>query len=110
MSIQCTWNQSHVLTANKHVNEQKPSEAPALKARLRSNKALFPKLQHLFCTVHAINIKGRSHNDYKWLGELDVAKGLDSRNHYRNCLTCQEFTSAILDVQQAGDKEVFSKF
>ena len=94
-----------LFVANKQANKQKPSEASALKARLSLNNALFPKLQHLFHTVHAINIKGRSHNDYKWLGELDVAKGLDSGNHYRNCFTCQEFTSAIADVQQAEIKK-----
>ena len=67
---------SHLFVANKHANEQKPSEAHTLKARLSLNKALFPKLQHLFHIVHAIYIKGRPHNDYKWLGELDVGKGL----------------------------------
>ena len=75
----------HLYVANKHANEQKPSDAPALKARLSLNKALFPKLQHLFHTVHAINIKGRPHTDYEWLSKLDIAKGLEIGDHYRNC-------------------------
>ena len=90
---------SHLFAANKHENEQKPSDAPTLKARLSLNKALFPKLQHLFPTVHTINIKGIPHNDYEWLGELDVAKGLDIGDHYRNHFACQEFTSANANEQ-----------
>ena len=74
----------HLFAANKHANEETPSEAPALKARLSLNKALFPKLKHLFCTVHAINIKGRPHTDYEWLGKLDIAKGLEIGDCYRN--------------------------
>ena len=90
---------SHLFAANKHANEQKPSEAPALKAMLSLNKTLFPKMQHLFHTVHAINIKDMPHNDYEWFCELDVAKGLDIGDCFRNCLACWEFTSAIADVQ-----------
>ena len=62
---QCPCNQSgaheasnaHVLATNKHVNEQKPSEAPSLKAKLSLNRVLFPKPQLLFHAAHAINIK-----------------------------------------------------
>ena len=79
------------------MNEQKPSEAPALKAKLSLNRTLFPKLQLLFDTAHAINIKGRPHSDYTWLSELDVAKGLDIGEHYRNHFACHEFSSAITD-------------
>ena len=89
---------AHVLAANKHVNEQKPSEAPALKVKLSLNRVLFLKLQILFCTAHAINIKGRLHSDYAWLSELDVAKGLDIEECYRHYFTC-EFSSTIADVQ-----------
>ena len=47
----------HILAAKKHYHEANPEDAPASKAKLSLNKALFPKLQHLFKTVHAINIK-----------------------------------------------------
>ena len=87
---------AHVLAANKHVNEQKPSEASVLKAKLSLNRALFSKLQ-LFHTEHAINIKGRPHSDYTWLCELDVAKGLDIGEHYRDNFACHELSSAIAD-------------
>ena len=87
------------LFANKHANGQKPSEGPALKSRLSLNNALFPKQQHLPHTVHATNIKGMPHNDYKWFDELDVAKGLDIGDHYRNGFASLEFTSAVADVQ-----------
>ena len=74
----------HVFAANKHKNEATPNEAPAWKAKLSLNKSIFPKLQHLFQSVHAINVKGRPHRDYIWLTELDAAKGLDLGDHYRS--------------------------
>ena len=55
---------AHVLAANKHVNEQKPSEDPALNANLSLNRALFPKLRLHFHTAHDINIKERPHSGY----------------------------------------------
>ena len=89
---------SNLFAANKCANDQKPSETPALKARLSLNKALFSKMQHLFHTVHVISIKERPHSDYEWLGKLDVAKGLDIRDCYRNGFTSWEVTGAIADV------------
>ena len=68
-------------------------------------------MQLLFHTAHAINIKGRPHSDYTWL-RLDVAKGLDIGECYRNYFTCCEFSSVIANVQQADIKKYFanSKF
>ena len=48
----------HLLSANKHVNEEKPEEAPALKAKLSLNKLSMDRLTILFHTVHAINLQG----------------------------------------------------
>ena len=102
----------HVLAASKHVNQQKPSEVPALNAKLNLNRALFPKLQLLFHTAHAINIKGRPDSAYTLLSELDEAKGLDIGECYRNHFACCKSSSAIVDVQQADIKKNFanSKF
>ena len=63
----------HVLALSKHINKMKPTDAPAAKAYHNDslNKALFPKLQHLFHTVHALNIKARPYQDYAWVNELD---------------------------------------
>ena len=88
----------HVFAANKHLHEADPANAPATKAKLSLNKSLFPKLQHLFRTVHAINIKGRPLTDYLWLNELNVAKGLDIGDSYLTRHACLEFGSAIADV------------
>ena len=54
----------HVFAKNKHIHEVKAADAPALKAKLSLNNSLYPRLQHLFQTVHAINIKGRPLRDY----------------------------------------------
>ena len=67
----------HVLALSKHINKMKPTDAPAAKAYHSLNKALFPKLQHLFCTVHALNIKARPYQDYAWVNELDERKGIE---------------------------------
>ena len=96
----------HLFAANKHATEQKLSEAPPLKARLGLNKALFPNMQHLFCTVHAIN---RPHTNYEWLGKIDIAKGLEIGDYYRNPFACCEFTSTITDVQWADIKNCVAK-
>ena len=48
----------HLLSANKHVNEEKPKEAPAPKAKLSLNKLTMDRLTILFHTVHAINLQG----------------------------------------------------
>ena len=61
----------HVHALSKHINKMKPTDAPAVKAYHSLNKALFPKLQHLFHTVHALNIKARPYQDYAWVNELD---------------------------------------
>ena len=57
----------HLLAAKKHINEMKPSEAPAMIAHQSLNRALFPKLQFLFRNVHALNIKARPYTDYIWM-------------------------------------------
>ena len=67
----------HVLALSKHINKMKPTDAPAAKAYHSLNKALFLKLQHLFRTVHALNIKARPYQDYAWVNELDERKGIE---------------------------------
>ena len=54
----------HLLSANKYVNEEKPEEAPAVKAKLSLYKLAMDRLTILFCTVHAINLQGRPASDY----------------------------------------------
>ena len=58
MHMESVWSHEasnvHVLAANKHVNEKKPSEAPALKAKLTLNRALFQKKCSSFFTQHML--------------------------------------------------------
>ena len=82
-------------------NKMKPTDAPAVKAYHSLNKALFPKLQHLFHTVHALNIKARPYQDYAWVNELDERKGIEIGEKYRSAYTCREFSSAIASVHRA---------
>ena len=48
----------HLFSAKKYANEEKPEEAPAMKAKLSLNKLAVERLTILFCTVHAINLQG----------------------------------------------------
>ena len=90
----------HYLASQKYKNEMQPSEAPATKACQSLNKALFRKLQHLFCNVHALNVQARPFSDYVWMNELDEQKGLQLGERYRMAYACREFTSAIANVSQ----------
>lgn len=92
---------SHLLATNKYRNTQKPSEAPAYKAKLSLNKAVYAKLSILFRTTHALNVKARPANDYIWMNELHKSNGLDVGDRYStNVKNCTEFASAIADVQR----------
>ena len=91
-------NNSHLFAVQKHVNEQTPSEAPAVKAKLSMNKKILDRLTILFRTVHAINIQARSSTDYCWLTDLDEVKGLNVGMSYRNHVQARGFASAIADI------------
>ena len=88
----------HYLASQKYKNEMQPSEASAAKACQSLNKVLFPKLQHLFRNVHALNVQARPFSDYVWMNELDEQKGLQLGERYRMAYACREFTSAIANV------------
>ena len=90
----------HLLAAKKHINEMKPSEAPAMIAHQSLNRALFPKLHFLFHNVHALNIKARPYTDYIWMNELDERKGIKLGDKYRTAYACKQFASAIAGVSQ----------
>ena len=91
---------SHLFAVQKHVNEQTPLEAPAVKAKLSMNKQILDRLTILFLTVHAINIQARPSTDYCWLTDLDEVKGLNVGTSYQNHVQAKEFASAIADVQR----------
>ena len=73
---------SPLLSTNKYRKTQKLSEAPAYKAKLSLNKAMYAKLSILFRTTHALNVKARPANDYIWMNELHKSNGLDGGDRY----------------------------
>ena len=100
----------HLYAINKHINDQKPTEAPALKAKLSLKKVIYTKLSLPFRTVHEINIYGRPAWDYIWMKELDESKGLDIGTKYTtNINNCNEFGSATADVLCSKITEQLSK-
>ena len=91
---------AHIFAVKRHINEINPSEAPAAEAQLSLNKSLIPKLQYLFQTVHALNVKARPYSDYIWMIELDEGKGIQLGEKYRSAFACKGFAHAIADVSQ----------
>ena len=98
-------SKTHVHATITYINKVKPSDAPAVKAKLSLNKSFLPKIQKLFRTVHAINVKARPNSDYIWLSELDKAKGLELGEKYHTSYACTEFASAIDNVSRANTKD-----
>ena len=88
-----------MFSAKKYANEQKPEEAPTMKAKLHLNKFAMDRLRILFCTVHAINLQGWPVSDYHWMSELDETKGLNIGTVYWRSQNCHEFADAIAEVQ-----------
>lgn len=104
---------NHKFAVSKYKNAQKPTEAPAYKAKLSLNKAVYAKLSILFRTTHALNVKGRPARDYIWMNELHKSNGLDIGDRYStNEKNCAEFARAIADVQRRDiqDRIKGSKF
>ena len=99
----------HLFAANKHFNEENPSEAPALKAQLSLNKLAMDRLSLLFRNVYAINLQGRPAGDYTWLNDLDVVKGLNIGKVYRTPGKAREFAAAIADVQRSDITDHLAK-
>ena len=97
---------THLLATNKHANVENPQDAPAYKAKLSLNKAVYAKLSIMFRNVHAINIRARPARDYIWMNQLDECKGLDiGKTYSSNVHKCYEFASAIAEVERNAIKE-----
>ena len=88
----------HLFAANKHINEENPSEAPAFKAQMSLNKLAMDRLTLLFYNVYAINLQGCPAHDYRWLNKLDVVKGLNTGKVYKTEVKAQEFAAVITHV------------
>ena len=97
----------HLLSANKHVNEEKPEEAPALKAKLILIKLAMDRLTILFCTVHAINLQGQPVSDYCWMSEVGEVKGLNIGKVYRSSHMYNEFSQLLLKYNVMKSKSIW---
>ena len=92
---------THLYAVNRMKNQSNPKNAPAYKAQLHLNKAIYAKLAIMFQTVHAINIQAQSATDFIWMNKLDTMKGLDIGQKYSgNPKNCTEFATAIADIQR----------
>ena len=100
----------HLYSTNKHLHDQNPKGAPALRAHLDLNKSVTDKLKVLFCTVHALNIKARPLTDHKYITEMDVKKELEiPGDRYKSIHFCKEFMQVIADVEMEKIKERFNQ-
>lgn len=79
----------------------KPSgESIADKMVQSLNKASYNRLEKLFRNSHAIAKKSRPTSDYTWQCELDVQKGIDLGDIYRNTKSCKEFLVVISIIEE----------
>lgn len=85
--------------------QTKPGESSAEKIIFDLNKHQVDRLQHLFKTCHALAKNSRPFSDYIWQCELDVSKGVNLGNTYRNDKAAQTFTHYIAEVQRLQLKE-----
>ena len=83
-------------TLNYEATQCKPGESRAEKALFSMNKAAVSQLGTLFRNAHALAKTGRPFTDFKWLCDLDEAKGLNIiGNTNRNDKRAREFVAAI---------------
>ncbi|XP_052075818.1 zinc finger protein 862-like isoform X1 [Mytilus californianus] len=84
---------------------QPTGESVAEKTVQTLNKASFHRLEKLFRNVHAIAKKSRPISDYTWQCELDIQKGIDLGDTYRNTKSCKEFLVAISEIERGKIEE-----
>ena len=72
----------------------------------------YPKLNIMYRTSHALAKHSRPFSDYKWMCELDEAKGLHLGTLYNNVTACRTFTNYISEVatQKLSEKVVHVPF
>ena len=88
------------------------ADSAAGKMYLKLNAAVVDKLSKMFRTCHAMIIKNRPISDFGWLCELDVMKGLDLGETYRNSEAAKGFIKAIAEhsFQEVSNQVQDSKF
>lgn len=102
---------SHAVTAKK-AKEMSPLEKTksqagnALKMLQASERH---RLCFLFKNAHAIAKHNRPISDYKWLCEVDVAKGIDIGSTYLNDTAALSFIHSIANCQKRETEELLDK-
>lgn len=72
-----------------------PGSSVAEKTLQTLSQKAFNSISHLFRTVHGLSKKGRPYTDYVWICELDITKGVDIGEHYRNDKQAAKFSEFI---------------
>lgn len=73
-------------------------QQPAQKLLKTLNDQNFCRLEKLFRSAHAIVKKCRPVSDFQWMCQVDVKKGVDIGQTYRNDKSCKEFIVAMAEV------------
>ncbi|XP_070580189.1 zinc finger protein 862-like [Ptychodera flava] len=66
----------------------------------KMNESVFSKLTNLFRNAHSICVNSRPFKDYVWMSSLDVMKGVEVGETYRNDKACRQFITAISEVER----------
>lgn len=91
---------AHLLAIKCHRAKLHPEKTPAYLARQQMLKQYYGKLRLLFRNAHALAKNKKSLSDFKWLCDLDEAKGLTVGATYRNIKACRTFTKFIAETAQ----------
>ena len=93
-------SKAHIYSATIHDNRLKPAKAPAVKAMVQLTNETKEKLNLLFRNVHALIKSNKSFRDFKWLCQLDDAKGLYPGNTYRTDKAARQIAKTIARVER----------
>ena len=96
---------SHATSHNHQLAEQvvarlhAPTKAPIVKTVRKMNIADEERITRLFRNAHALAKNNRPYSDFKWMNDLDRAKGLDVQDRYDNSKYGKLFTSYIAKTE-----------
>ena len=102
----------HVRATECRVAVLNPGKSVTDDSMAKLLKEALPKLSVMFRTVHGLAKNNRPLTDFKWLCDLDEAKGLEIRNTYRSRTQATDFLAYIalkefMDVSQKIEKRKF---
>ena len=99
---------THKEAMNRKHAIEKPTETPAAHGLLALQEHTRKQIELKFRNIHAVVKHNRSLSDYKWLCDLDKAKGLDTGTSYNNRFASVNFFNSIAAVERTNLNETMN--